>query len=154
MLEVPDVELPDATVCSHRCKNVPFLRKMDVVDLLIMSDELCEDGFLFDVPDGAGGVDGAGADEVVELGVPVEGSEGSREVVIVLEVEFKTDLLVVFDLPYLEALAGSCEEVGLLAVLGRVWLTSSGMNIIFVGGYSWGKLHFFSRYLESLSWMI
>ncbi|MBL4784554.1 MAG: hypothetical protein JKY49_03915 [Cohaesibacteraceae bacterium] len=49
---------------------------------LSMGDELGEDGGLLDVPDGAGGVDGTGADEVVELGVPVEGSQGGREVVI------------------------------------------------------------------------
>jgi len=50
---------------------------VDVVDLFIMSDELGEDCCLFDIPDSAGGVDGASSDEVVELGVPVEGSQGS-----------------------------------------------------------------------------
>ncbi len=47
-----------------------------------MSDELGKDSWFFDVPDGAGGVDGGSADEVVELGIPIEGSERSWEVVI------------------------------------------------------------------------
>lgn len=41
-----------------------------------MGNELGEDGSFFDIPDGAGGIDGAGSDEVVEFWVPVEGSEG------------------------------------------------------------------------------
>lgn len=48
---------------------------MYVIDFLIVGDELGEDCCFFDVPDGAGGVDGAGANEVVELGVPVEGGQ-------------------------------------------------------------------------------
>ena len=111
MLQVSNVELPDATVCSHTCKDVSFLGEVDVVDLFIMSDELGEDCCLFDIPDSAGGVDGASSDEVVELGVPVEGSQGSWEVIVlyrsdsyIFEVQLKRHLLVVFDLPYLEAL--------------------------------------------------
>ena len=76
MLQVPDIELPDAAVCSHTGEDVPFFGEVDVVDFFVVGDQLREDGCLFDVPDGAGGVDGAGADQVVQLGVPVEGSQG------------------------------------------------------------------------------
>ena len=55
---------------------------MDIVDFLVVRDELGEDCGLFDVPDGAGGVDGTGADEVGQLGVPVEGSQRRREVIV------------------------------------------------------------------------
>ncbi len=45
---------------------------MNIVDFLIVGDELREDRGLFDVPDGAGGVDGAGTNEVGKFRVPVE----------------------------------------------------------------------------------
>lgn len=77
MLQVSDVELPDAAVCPHRGKDVPFLGEVDVVNFLVMSNELREDSSFFDVPDGAGSVDGRRADEVGQLGVPVERSQGS-----------------------------------------------------------------------------
>ena len=41
-----------------------------------MGYKLGKDGGLFDILDGAGGIDGAGADEIVEFWVPVKGSEG------------------------------------------------------------------------------
>lgn len=72
----------------------------------------------------------------------------------IFEVEFKADLLVILDLPYLEALARGGHEIGLVSVLGGRRGTSSGMNMSLVGGYSCGKEMRFSRYLLSLSWMI
>ena len=49
---------------------------MDVIDFLVMSYKLGENCGFFDIPDGAGGVDGTCADEVVHLGVPIEGGQG------------------------------------------------------------------------------
>ena len=57
VLQVPDVELPDASVGTYRGEDVPLLREVDIVDLLVVGDELGEDSLLFDVPDCAGGVD-------------------------------------------------------------------------------------------------
>jgi hypothetical protein len=82
VLEVADVELAHAAVCAHRGEDVALFGKVDVVDLLVMSDELGKNAGFLDVPDGAGGVDGTGADEVAEFGVPVEGGEGGGEVVV------------------------------------------------------------------------
>ena len=62
MLQVPDVKLPHTAVGANRGENVPLLGEVDVVNLLIVGDELGKDGLLLDVPDGAGGVDGTGAD--------------------------------------------------------------------------------------------
>jgi hypothetical protein len=75
VLQVPNIELSDAAVGSNTGEDVPFFREVDVVDFFVVSDELREDSCLFDVPDGAGGVDRAGTDQVVELGIPVKGSE-------------------------------------------------------------------------------
>ena len=50
---------------------------MYVVNFFIVSYELCKDCAFLDIPDGAGGIDRAGTDEVVHLWVPIEGSEGS-----------------------------------------------------------------------------
>ena len=55
---------------------------MYVVNFFIVSYELCKDCAFLDIPDGAGGIDRAGTDEVVHLWVPIEGSEGSWEIVI------------------------------------------------------------------------
>ena len=82
MLQVSDVELPHTAISTNRGEDISLLGEVDVVDLLVVGDELGEDGLLLDVPDGAGGIDGAGADEVGELGVPVEGGQGCREVVV------------------------------------------------------------------------
>ena len=67
--------MPDAAVSSYGSKDVSFLRKMDVINLFIVSYELCKNCLFFDVPDGASGVNGASSDEVVELRVPVERCE-------------------------------------------------------------------------------
>jgi hypothetical protein len=58
---------------------------VDIINFLVMCDELCENSGFLDVPDGAGGINGRGADEVGHLGVPVEGGEGSRKVVILYQ---------------------------------------------------------------------
>lgn len=55
---------------------------MDVVDFLIVGDELSVDGTLLDIPDGTGSVDGAGADEVILLRVPIEGCQRGAKLVV------------------------------------------------------------------------
>ena len=55
---------------------------MDIVDLLIMRDELCEDSGFLNVPNSAGSIDGAGPNQIMELGVPVERGQRSREIVV------------------------------------------------------------------------
>ena len=76
MLEISDIELPDTAVSSNRCEDVSLLGEVYVINFFIVSDKLCEDGTFLDIPDGAGGIDGAGTYEVVHLWVPVEGGEG------------------------------------------------------------------------------
>eukprot|EP00964_Phaeocystis_antarctica_P106193 scaffold71118_cov27-Phaeocystis_antarctica.AAC.1 len=56
-------------------EHVHARREGQVVDLLVVGDELRLGLHLGDVPDGAGRVDGRGADDVGVSLVPVEGSE-------------------------------------------------------------------------------
>lgn len=82
MLQISDIKLPHAAVSPNWSKDIPFFGEMYVVYFFVMSDKLGEDSGFFDIPDGAGGIDGAGADEVVKFWVPVEGSEGCWEVIV------------------------------------------------------------------------
>lgn len=75
VLEVADVELANTAVGAGGGEDVAFFGEVDVVDLLVVGDELREDRPLLDVPDRARGVDRAGPDQVLELGVPVERSQ-------------------------------------------------------------------------------
>lgn len=72
MLQVPYIELSDTAICPHRCEDIALFREMNIVHLLIVSNQLREDSCLFNVPYRAGGIDGSSTDEVVELWVPVE----------------------------------------------------------------------------------
>lgn len=157
MLKVSNIELPDTAISAHRCEDVPFAGKVNIIYLFVMSDELRENSRFFNIPNGAGGVNRRRANQVVQLRVPIERSKRSREVVVlllgysyILEVKLQTHLLVVFDLPNLEALAWSSHQIGLITVLCGLEGTSSGMNMSFVGGYSWGKTMRLSRSLLSL----
>lgn len=69
--------MPDTAVSSNRCEDISLFGEMYVVNFFIVSYELCKDCAFLDIPDGAGGIDRAGTDEVVHLWVPIEGSEGS-----------------------------------------------------------------------------
>lgn len=62
MLKVSEVELSDGSICTSRSESISLVGEMDVVDFFIVGDKLGEDGFLFDVPNGAGGIDGTGTD--------------------------------------------------------------------------------------------
>ena len=85
MLQVTDIKLTHTPVGPHRCEYVPLPGEVDIVDLLVVGDELREDSGLLDVPDRAGRVDRTGADEVGQLGVPVEGGQRRREVVVLYQ---------------------------------------------------------------------
>ncbi len=62
MLKVSKVELSDGSIGSGRSEGISLVGEMDIVDFFIMGNELGEDWFLFDVPNGAGGIDGTGTD--------------------------------------------------------------------------------------------
>jgi hypothetical protein len=62
VLKISEVKLSDRSIGTSRGKCIPLVSEMDVVDFFVMSDELGEDGFLFNVPNGAGGIDGTGTD--------------------------------------------------------------------------------------------
>lgn len=58
------------------------LGEADVVDCFVVGDQLSGDLLLLNVPDGAGSVDGRGADDLLVHLVPVEGSQRSAELVV------------------------------------------------------------------------
>lgn len=94
----------------------------DVVDLLVVGDELGVDGLTLDVPDGAGGVDGGGADAFGLRLVPIEGGERPAELRVLVAVEDGLELDgggVFGDAPYAEEIAGCGQQVWLLALLVR-----------------------------------
>ena len=78
VLLVPEVEDADGAVSRNRGED-PGLAPGDVVHGLVVRDELRLDDAAFDVPDGAGGVDGGGPDAAGLDLVPVEGGEGRGE---------------------------------------------------------------------------
>ena len=60
MLQISNIELSDTAISPNRGEDISFFGEMDVINFFIVSDELSKDGGFFDVPDGAGGIDGAG----------------------------------------------------------------------------------------------
>jgi hypothetical protein len=78
VLLVPEVEEADGAVGRDGGED-PGLAPGDVVHGLVVRDELRFDDAAFDVPDGAGGVDGRGPDAVGLDLVPVEGGERRAE---------------------------------------------------------------------------
>ena len=54
---------------------------MDVINLFVMGDELSVDASPFDVPDRAGCIDGAGANEVGHDRIPIKGGERGTELI-------------------------------------------------------------------------
>jgi hypothetical protein len=45
---------------------------VNIVDFFIVGNKLSEDGFFFNVPNGACGIDGTGSDEIGYFWIPVE----------------------------------------------------------------------------------
>ena len=61
MLQISNIELSDTAIGANGGEYISFSREMNVIDFFIVGDELSKDGGFFNVPDGAGGIDGAGA---------------------------------------------------------------------------------------------
>ena len=75
MLKISNIKLSDTSISSHRCKDISFFRKVNIIDFFVMGNELCEDCTFLDIPNSAGGIDRTGSDQVVELRVPVKGGK-------------------------------------------------------------------------------
>ena len=82
MLEISDIKLPHTAISSHRGEDILVFAEMDIINFLIMGNKLGINRSLFNIPDGAGGIDGAGADKVDFLRVPVEGSQRGAKLVV------------------------------------------------------------------------
>ena len=72
MLQISDIELPHTAISTHRSKYISLSGEVDIVDLFIMGDELCENCLLLYVPDSASSVNGTGANQIGHLWVPVK----------------------------------------------------------------------------------
>jgi hypothetical protein len=62
VLEISEVELSNGSVGTGRGKGIPLVSEMNVVDFFVVGDQLGEDRFLFNVPNGAGSIDRTGTD--------------------------------------------------------------------------------------------
>ena len=91
MLLVPEIKDTDRAVGGDGGED-PRAAPGDVIDLLVVGDELGVDGLALDVPDGAGGVDGGGADAARVGVVPVEGGERAAVVAVAVAVELAAEL--------------------------------------------------------------
>ena len=91
MLLVPEIKDTDRAVGGDGGED-PRTAPGDVIDLLVVGDELGVDGLALDVPDGAGGVDGGGADAARVGVVPVEGGERAAVVAVAVAVELAAEL--------------------------------------------------------------
>mmetsp|Transcript_9537 Transcript_9537/g.22586 ORF Transcript_9537/g.22586 Transcript_9537/m.22586 type:complete len:203 (-) Transcript_9537:360-968(-) len=87
MLQAAEVEEADRAVGADRGENLSAARERDVVHLLVVRDQLrlCLPGL--DVPDGAGGIDGGGADDGGVRLVPVERRQRRTELTVLVIVE-------------------------------------------------------------------
>ncbi|KAH7670076.1 hypothetical protein IHE45_10G001400 [Dioscorea alata] len=84
----------------------------DVVDLLVVGNELGVYSLAFDVPDGAGGVDGGGADATGLRLVPVEGGEWSAELRVLVAIEEGLEFdAVIVDTPQPEEVGRGGQKV-------------------------------------------
>ena len=111
MLEISQIKLSDGSISAGRSEGIFFVSEMNVINFFIMGNKLGKNRLFFDVPNGAGGVNGAGADEVGHFGIPVERSERGTELVVVFEVKFHFNRRVVFDFPDFEGLPRSGQKV-------------------------------------------
>lgn len=84
MLQISDIELSDAAICSYGSKDISLSRKVDVIDFFIMSDELGKNSSFFDIPDCAGSVNRGSANQMCQLWIPIKGSEWSWKVIILI----------------------------------------------------------------------
>ena len=67
--------MADRAIGPHRSKNIPPLREANIVYLLIVCDQLRDDGALLDVPNGAGCVNAASPKAIWVVEVPIETSK-------------------------------------------------------------------------------
>eukprot|EP00976_Prorocentrum_cordatum_P027432 556391-Prorocentrum_minimum.AAC.1 len=72
-----------------------YSRNGPTAHLLVVRDELCVHHLLLDVPDGAGGVDGGGADAVRVRLVPVKRGQRRTELAVLLVVQHRLQLHLV-----------------------------------------------------------
>ena len=72
---------------------------MDIINLFVVGNKLGKDGFFFDVPNGACGINGTGPNQIGYLRIPVEGCKRCTEFVVVFEVKLQFNRGVVFDFP-------------------------------------------------------
>lgn len=82
MLKMPEVKLSHTSIRSYRSEYILILRKMHIVGLFVMGDQLVFSDTFLHIPDGAGGVDRGGYYCVKESRIPVEGSERGGELIL------------------------------------------------------------------------
>mmetsp|Transcript_454 Transcript_454/g.1152 ORF Transcript_454/g.1152 Transcript_454/m.1152 type:complete len:382 (-) Transcript_454:162-1307(-) len=113
VLEAAQIEHADGAIGADRREDVDARREREVIHLFVVRDQLRFGLHLGDVPDGAGRVDRAGADDVRILLVPVERRQRRAElgVLVVVQQALQSHALVVIHIPQPQVVARRREQV-------------------------------------------
>ncbi|GKV46841.1 hypothetical protein SLEP1_g53802 [Rubroshorea leprosula] len=121
MLLVTEVKNPNRAISRDRGEDA-HTTPGNIVILFVMGNELGVDSLTFNVPDGAGGVNGGGADPLGLSFIPVEGGKRTAKLTVFVTIEggleFATGV-VIRNAPNPEEVGGGGEEVWLLAFFVR-----------------------------------